>query len=229
QNITNAQSLHFSMWHNHFHNVGFDRSPFVLPPNPLNSLRDFPAQGSGFLLTYNNALAPHLATTAGFGWIGEINNQFNNSKYSFPAVQNGVIPPDITFDGHHAPTAWGTGGSNSGSVNRKLGIAIVNNWLWTKGRHTFNIGGEFRRSYQDDNEEQTAGGQFKFSNHTTSTPNSTDPNFNTNGSSFASFLLGLPDAANRSNSQELRLRNLDLSPYIQDDIKLTPRLTVNLG
>ena len=43
------------------------------------------------------------------------------------------------------------------------------------------------------------------------------------------YLLGLPDSANRSNSQELRLRNLDVSPYLQDDIKLSPKLTVNLG
>ena len=35
--------------------------------------------------------------------------------------------------------------------------------------------------------------------------------------------------ANRSESQELRLRNLDISPYVQDDIKLTPELTLNLG
>src|SRR6185312_10919957 len=31
------------------------------------------------------------------------------------------------------------------------------------------------------------------------------------------------------NSQELKLRNFAFSPYIQDDIKLTPKLTVNLG
>ena len=41
--------------------------------------------------------------------------------------------------------------------------------------------------------------------------------------------MGQVDAANRSNSQELRLRNLDFSPYIQDDIKLSPKLTMNLG
>ena len=60
-------------------------------------------------------------------------------------------------------------------------------------------------------------------------PDVTDPNFGSYGSSFASFLLGLPDSANRSNSQELKLRNWDLSPYIQDDIKLTSKLTLNLG
>jgi len=229
QNLTATQSLHFSMWHNHEHNIGFDNTPFVAPPNPLNSLRDFPAQGSGYLLTYNNAVSAHLATTAGIGWIGEINDQFNFSRYSFPAIVDGVVPPSITFDGQHAPTSWGTGGANTGSVNRKLGIAIVNNWLWTHGRHTFNIGAEFRRSYQDDNEEQTAGGHFAFSQRTTSVPNPEDPNFSSYGSSFASFLLGIPDSTNRSNSQELELRNWDLSPYIQDDIKLTPKLTVNVG
>ena len=60
-------------------------------------------------------------------------------------------------------------------------------------------------------------------------PNTGDPNFGKYGSSFASFLLGIPDQANRSNSQELRLRNWDYSPYIQDDIKLNPKLTVNVG
>ena len=98
-----------------------------------------------------------------------------------------------------------------------------------KGRNTFNIGVEFRRSYQDDNEEQTEGGHFNFSQRTTSIPNPNDPNFGNYGSSFASFLLGLPDSANRSNSQELRLRNCAISPYIQDDIKLSPKLTVNVG
>lgn len=227
QTLTPVQSLHFSMWHNHFHNVGFDNNPFVTPPNPLNSLRDFPAQGSGYLLTYNDAITSHLLTTAGIGWIGEINNQFNHSKYSFPAVADGVIPPNITFDeGQHRPTSWGTNGANSGSVNRKLGISIVNNWLWNKGRQTFNIGGDFRRSYQDDNEEQTAGGQFSFSNKQTANPD--DPHFS-GGSPFASYLIGLPNFAKRSNSQELKLRNFALSPYIQDDIKLSPKLTLNLG
>lgn len=226
QVLTQSQSVHFSMWHNSFHNFGFDNPPFVLAPNPLNSIRDFPARGSGYLLSYDNALTAHLAMTAGAAWIGEINNQFNHSSYNFPGVQNGVIPPSFTFDGTAAPTSWGTGGSNGGSVNRKLGIAIVNNWLWTKGRHTFNIGGEFRRSYQDDNEDQTSGGHFAFSQRQTS---QLGPNFNSYGSSFASYLLGLPDSDNRANTQEERLRNLDISPYVQDDIKLSAKLTVNVG
>jgi hypothetical protein len=232
QRLNEKQSVHYSQWRNSYSNFSFDGTPardFVVAPNPLNSMKYEPALGSGYLLSYNNAITQNLVMTAGFGWIGEINNQFNQTKYSSGAVQTGVIPPNITFDGQHAPVNFGTDGAWLQSINRKLGIAIVNNWLWTKGRHTFNVGGEFRRSYQDDNEEQTAGGRFQFSQRTTSVPDPSDPNFGKYGSSFASFLLGLPDSANRSNSQELRLRNFDFSPYIQDDIKLSPKLTVNLG
>jgi Carboxypeptidase regulatory-like domain len=226
QVLTPAQSLHYSQWRNSYSYYAFDGDrTFAIQPNPLNSMKYQPSLGSGFMLTYNNTVTPNLVMTSGFGWFGEINNQFNQTKYSFPAVAEGIIPTNITFDGNHAPSNWGTDGAWLQSINRKLGVAIVNNWLWTKGRHTFNIGGEYRRSYQDDNEEQTAGGRFQFSQKQTADPN----NIATTGSSFASYLLGLPDSANRSNSQELRLRNWDISPYIQDDIKLTPKLTVNLG
>lgn len=227
QNLTQTQSIHYSEWRNSFSNYSFDNSPLVIAPNPLNSMKYEPALGSVFILNYTNAVSPHLATTAGISWVGEINDQYNQTQYAFPGIAEGTIPPDIQFDGNHAPTRWGTNGSWLRSINRKLGIAVVNNWLWNKGRNTFNIGGEFRRSYQDDNEEQTEGGHFNFSQKQTSDP--TSQNFGSEGSAFASFLLGIPDSANRSNSQELRLRNIDWSPYIQDDIKITPRLTVNLG
>ncbi|HUY80757.1 MAG TPA: carboxypeptidase-like regulatory domain-containing protein [Acidobacteriaceae bacterium] len=227
QVLTPSQSIHWSQWRNSFSNWSFDNSPMVVAPNPLNSMKYEPALGSGFLLNYDYTISPRMILTLGAGWIGEINNQYNQTKYSFPAVQGGVIPTNITFGGQHAPTSWGTSGAWLQSINRKLGVALVGNLLWTKGRNTFNIGGEFRRALQDDNEEQTAGGHFNFSNLETSDPNS--PNFGSEGSGFASYLLGLPDSANRSNSQELRLRNLDFSPYFQDDLKVTPKLTVNLG
>ncbi|HUN86729.1 MAG TPA: TonB-dependent receptor [Terracidiphilus sp.] len=228
-NLTPTQSLHYSEWRNSFSNYSFDNSPLVIAPNPLNSMKYEPALGSVFLLNYSNAITSHLVMTAGVGWIGEINDQYNQTKYSFPAVQDGIIPPYITWDGQHSLTDWGTQGSWLQSINRKLGIAIVNNWLWTKGRNTFNMGLEYRRAYQDDNEDQTVGGQFHFSQHQTTVHNTADPNYGVYGSAFASFLLGLPDSANRSNSQELELRNRDFSPYIQDDIKLSPRLTLNVG
>jgi len=236
QTLTPTQSLHYAQWRNSYSTHSFDYNPLVIAPNPLNSQKSEPSLGSVFLLNYSNALTPHLVITAGAGWIGEINNQFNITKgASFPAVTNENIPPNITFgidsnqcDNSSDYTCWGTSGSWYQSINRKLGIAIVNNWLWTKGRNTFNIGGEYRRAYQDDNEEQTEGGHFNFSPNETNTSAGVASGA-AGGNAFASYLLGLPDHANRANSQELELRNRDYGFYIQDDIKLSPRLTVNLG
>jgi len=234
-NISATKSIHWSQWRNTFSNWSFDNHPLVVAPNPLNSMKWEPAYGTVFLLNFSDTISPNLVMTAGAAWVGEINNQYNKTPYSFPAISGGTIPPEISFDGQHTPTTWGTSGAWLQSVNRKLGVALVNNWLWTHGRNTFNIGGEWRRSFQDDNEEQTEGGHFTFSQRTTSSPSAVCTNDNTKncfssyGSAFASFLLGLPDAVNRSNSQELKLRNMDLAPYIQDDIKLSPRLTINLG
>lgn len=230
QTITASQSVHFSMWHNSFHNQGFDQDPITTDPtSPLYSIRDYPARGSGYLLNYTNAFTSHLAMTFGAGWIGEINNQFNVShqKSAFPAIANSTVPVNVQFDGNYNPSNWGTDGANTGSVNRKLGVAVVNNWLWTKGRHAINAGVELRRSLQDDNEEQQAGGKFKFSYRQTS--DAASGFSGDHGSSFASFLLGLPDSVARVNSQELKLRNWDYSPYFQDDLKITPKLTMNLG
>lgn len=230
QNISDSQSIHWSQWRDSRTTSGFDYDPIVPSSNELQSLKTLPYLGSGFLLNYVKTVRRNLVVTAGADWIGEINNQFDALKgVNFPGVVNSTIFPNVTFDGQNAGTNWGTAGGWIQSINRKLGIVIVNNWLWTKGRNTFNIGGEFRRNYQDDNECQQCGGTFNFSQRTTSTPNTNDPNFGTYGSSFASFLLGQADAGLRVFASELKLRNADLSPYIQDDIKVNNRLTANLG
>jgi hypothetical protein len=100
-----------------------------------------------------------------------------------------------------------------------------NNWLWTIGRHTLNMGSELRRAAQDDNECPTCGGSFGFSNRTTADPN----NIGTTGNAFASFLLGDADSSYRKLTKENRLRNFYVGSYIQDDIKFTSKLTVNAG
>ena len=87
QTLTPTQSLHYSQWRNSYSTHSFDYHPMVVAPNPLNSQKSEPSVGSVFLLNYNNALSPHLVMTAGIGWIGEINNQFNITKgATFPAV-----------------------------------------------------------------------------------------------------------------------------------------------
>ena len=231
-NLTASQRLHFSYWRDSYNTPAFDHPGYF--NNELSAEKTEPRLGTGIFLTYAKSLSSNLEMTAGAGWMGEINNELNSHLgVTFPAVAASKILPTINFNGFDSPTAWGVNsGGETNSTNRKLGLSFANNWLYNHGRQTMNIGFEVRRSYQDDDECQQCGGQFAFNTITTSNgdTNSGDPlNENNTGSAFASFLLGTVDNASRQFATENRLRNLYFAPYFQDDIKLTPRLTVNAG
>jgi hypothetical protein len=238
-NLSDRQSVHFSEWRDSVNSPYFNYAPIVAPSNPLQSETSNSLLGSGFLLNYVKTINPNLVMTAGANWIGLISAQTNsNQKVNFSGVAGSTTLPLIEFDGQNAPTNWGVPGGAyfaccSGGLtqleNRRLGIVLVNNWLWTKGRNTFNFGGQVRRTYQDIIACQFCSGTFNFSQRTTSTPDSSDPNFGLFGSSFASFLLGEADAGIRIFSNELHMRNKEFASYVQDDIRVNKRLTVNLG
>ncbi len=239
ENLTSSQSIHFSHWRNSVNSPILTSAPIVPTSNPLQSQMSNNILGTGFVLNYVKTISKNLVVTVGADWIGNIISQDNaNLNVNFAAVENGSTLPLITFDGQNAPSTWGVSGGAyleccSGGLtvnnNRMLGIVGVNNWLWTKGRHTLNFGVQLRRTYQDTLNCNFCSGTFNFSQRTTSTPDSNDPNFGLYGSSFASFLLGQVDASERIFTSEDRMRNRAFAFYGQDDFKLNSRLTVNAG
>ncbi len=227
ENISDKQSIHGTMWRDRQTSYGGGND---LPQaNPLQNNTYFPDLGTVFLINYTLSISPNLVMTAGASWLGELNFQLpqrTGETPPFPPAPGTPIVPGINFSGPLSTGNYGT--SNTDSVNRKLGWVFDNNYLWIKGRHTLNIGWELRRTYQDDNECQQCAGNFNFSNNSTADPFNPNNLANT-GNSFASFLLGTVDSADRIGSQEERLRNWDISGYIQDDFKVNNKLTVNLG
>jgi len=229
--INDQQSIHWTTWRDKQTSYGGGNDLQQL--NPLQNNTYFPDLGTVFILNYSYAITPHLVMTAGASWLGELNFQLPQRAAAglnpaFPAAPGTPIYPGINFQGPLSPNTYGT--SNSDSVNRKLGWVFDNNFLWVKGKHTFNIGWELRRTYQDDNECQQCAGNFNFSNNTTADPNfAKNGDLATTGNSFASFLLGIVDSSDREGTQEERHSNWDVSGYVQDDIKLMPKLTLNVG
>ena len=223
-NITDRQSIHWAHWRDNQSSFGGGNDLPV--SNPLGNFTSFPDLGTVFILNYSYAINPHLVMTAGASWLGELNFQIpqrTGTQPILPAAPGAPIVPGIVFGGPLSPSNFGT--ANTNSINRKLGLVAENNFLYVHGKNTFNIGWEFRRTYQDDNECQQCAGNFNFSNNQTADPD----NLSNTGNAFASFLLGTVDHANRTGSQELRLSNTDFSSYIQDDIKFSPKLTFNIG
>jgi hypothetical protein len=96
---------------------------------------------------------------------------------------------------------------------------IINNLTWTKGRHIAKAGLFLRRSRINIAEYNTVNdfGRFDFDGFAT-------------GFDYADFLLGLPHRSNRYERAQPRYnRYLESGFFLQDDWRLTPKLTLNLG
>jgi hypothetical protein len=92
----------------------------------------------------------------------------------------------------------------------------LNNLSWYRGNHNFKFGGDLRWNRSDIFGGNQAHGNFSFDGQFTRV-------------SFADFLLGLPASFNLSTllSGQMRFRNYMF--FAQDDWKVTPRLTLNIG
>src|SRR5580700_7141387 len=109
----------------------------------------------------------------------------------------------------------------------------------SKGSHLIKFGGEQRLFYNNFFQPPDPTGSFNFTDYTTSpNPNSeTDSNGNLTGNPFASLLFGYADNINPYPSEPTALnvypavanKSKETGFYVQDDRKVTSKLTVNLG
>lgn len=228
--ISQSQNIAFTWWRNHYFVTQEENAPIVPATNPLTGQEDLTDNANVWLANYSKIVRANLVMTAGFAAQDKFqNNQNSNNSVKFAGITSSNTLPYISFDGQNAPTNWGN--SNSSLVRYYVdnkGWNFFNNWMWNKGRHTFNFGGEYHH-YWETSQSNYSSGHFSFSQHETSIPDTKNPNFSQYGSSFASFLLGLPDAATRTSSNTTAVSTNAVSFYVQDDFKLTNKLTLNAG
>jgi trimeric autotransporter adhesin len=102
---------------------------------------------------------------------------------------------------------------------------------WSRGKHNWRFGGDYRRILQSFRSAKNAEGSFVFTGFATSQVASTGgaPVADT-GYDFADFLLGLPQQTtlqSGTNSYDFRANSFDV--YAQDDFRFRPSLSFNLG
>lgn len=101
---------------------------------------------------------------------------------------------------------------------------ILENLAWVSGRHNLRIGADLKRYRMDFLNPWRTGGNATFSGQLLSDRGRVNA-----GNAFAEFLLGqMATWQQQSNSYERVWTNF-VALYAQDDIRLTSRLTVNLG
>ena len=129
-----------------------------------------------------------------------------------------------------APTGYGRLGDNIDQiidmrhVNYSYQVGIIK----MSGSHTFKTG--FHAERRETNQEALGGmgGTFNFSGEVTNGPDPLLPSANT-GHPIADLMLGLPRSGSLDTGFTTATKNYRYGVYFQDDWRVTPRLTLNLG
>jgi hypothetical protein len=102
---------------------------------------------------------------------------------------------------------------------------------WSRGKHNWRFGGDYRRILQSFRSAKNAEGSFVFTGFATSQfASSVGAPVADTGFDLADFLLGLPQQStlqSGTNSYDFRANSFDV--YAQDDFRFRPSLSFNLG
>lgn len=102
--------------------------------------------------------------------------------------------------------------------------------ILSTGKHNLRLGGELRRVQRNTLTDPDARGTFTFSGFTTSDFTAAGFPVPGTGFDFADFLLGLPQATSvRFGTSSNYFRSWVYSAFVQDDWRLSSRLTLNYG
>jgi len=120
-----------------------------------------------------------------------------------------------------------TGTTGGGTVLvRNNTFQLYDNLSWQRGRHNLRFGGELLWVQYNRFESANTLGQYQFTQGFTSRTASNDGT----GDILASMLLGLPQQGSRSvGPSRIDGRQHTFSVYAQDDWKILPALTLNVG
>jgi len=103
--------------------------------------------------------------------------------------------------------------------------------LWNRGKHNVRFGGDYRRILQGFQSARNGEGSFVFTGFATGEylPGSTQAVSGT-GYDFADFLLGLPQQTSlQSGTTDYEFRSNSFDSFVQDDWRIFPNLSLNLG
>jgi hypothetical protein len=103
------------------------------------------------------------------------------------------------------------------AVNKMQTGALSADMFWNRGRHNVSFGGDFKRQQFNIISQTNPRGTFDFTGAAA-------------GNDFAGFLLGVPDTSQIAfGNADKYLRASVFDGYVQDDLRVSPSLTMNVG
>jgi hypothetical protein len=190
-----------------------------------------------YRLSHDQVITPTLLNHVTFGWNDRNVIEYFSKRYEdIPASDRAILQlkgvPTLNPTSNITPPSAYNIGSGYGEYGFWINTlspsrtANVNEQMtWTKSSHTLKFGFEFLRADYARLDCNGCTGEADFSNNTTGLPGAT----NQTGAAFASFLLGLPASGNYNTPGNFSFGESYYAWFIQDDWKISRKLTLNLG
>jgi len=203
------------------------------PFDPVNAFTSLPGYGSFTLnrgqnagLTWTHVLSSRRVNELRFGFnrlgasvLQEHHRQNMSQALGFPTALTNPVDlgfPNVSllgFDGIGEPISYPQ--DRHGTT-----FHVVDNVAWNSGRHQFKFGADLRRIQMNSYLDFLARGAWFFLGGLSGNP----------GIALAQTLVGMPDFAISVKGDTLNgLRTSGLNYYLQDDIRVAPRLLLNVG
>ena len=191
------------------------RHTFVISPTLINQM------SYGF----SRLWVPITNATIDGDWMNKVGVK------GLPAGEAASSFPEIAFAGPNAPTGWR-------ATNSRAFIEALNNFTWqdnlqwNHGKHAVTIGVQLQ--WLQANERTNAYGSlatWNFSNTQTAGFDARGTLVATQGNAYASYLLGEVNSANVTEDSVVGTggRYRTYAWWVQDNFKVSPKLTLNLG
>jgi hypothetical protein len=198
--------------------------------SPLLGTFSLPETLWGLTAAHNFVIGPTLLNEVRGGFTERHNGRSFGLSSEQAVNQLGLVGiPQPYSEGSNAPNYdiagfFATGGS-AYSVGRQGTVQFLDNLTWTVNGHTLKFGGDFRykTGFANNVFGSTRLGRYTFNNSSATSP--------IIGNAFAAFLLGIPDATRLATviQPDSDAVAHSFAFYVQDDWKVTPRLTFNYG
>ena len=223
----------------------FDYGATTVMPPPYTNGTIVSEPTTTEIVKHTYTLTPHLVNQFRYGYsrfAATIRNATDGNK-TFGTSQSlgiGNIPaglasttfPGISFSGAaDSPSSWSAPGGNHEASNT---YTIADDVQWIHGHHSFTFGGDFQWLTYNQSASDSASNPLSLSFNSTSTASYNAKgviNSSNTGHSYASFLLGAVNSSSLyiQNFSTLGARYKAFSPFVQDDYKVTQKLTLNFG
>ncbi|HWT66082.1 MAG TPA: carboxypeptidase regulatory-like domain-containing protein [Terracidiphilus sp.] len=197
--------------------------------SPLQGGYNTPEIDQGLTFAHNYVITPELLNEFRAGYNAQHTSETQSYSTTDLLAQTGLTVPQPDTMYSEAPQVlingfMSTGAGNPG-VQRGQIIQALDNVTWTHAKHTFKFGVDFKHlSDHDDNVfGNYRSGWYVFDGSSNVGTTIGDP--------YTAFLLGYPDYTEVSTTNNPTMNGLGHSWafFAQDDWKLTPNLTLNIG